>query len=356
MTKDHGFTAPAIDAIDHGDAFAHAVQAALDAKTKPPGSLGELERLAARTARIQRQMAPSIAHAQVIVFAADHGIAAEGVSAYPAAVTAQMVQNFLVGGAAICVLARCHDAALQIVDAGVDAKLAAHHLLLDRKIARGTASFARGPAMTPTQTRHALQAGIALGDALPPHSALIPGEMGIGNTASASALMHALTGLPAADCVGRGTGIDDATLARKRELVAAAVRAQGRGETAFSTLQRYGGFEIAMMAGAMLGAAARRQLVLVDGFIATAAAACAAQLAPALLDYCVFAHVSAEAPHRRWLEVLSVRPLLDLDLRLGEGSGAVQALPLVRSACAILSEMATFADAGIDDRGAAARS
>lgn len=341
---------PCIEPIPQDDSLSRDIDAELDAKTKPPGSLGELERLAAKIARVQRRVAPRIEHARVFVFAADHGITTEGVSAYPSTVTAQMVHNFLGGGAAICVLARELGAGFTVVDAGVATVLPEHDALLDRKIGFGTSNFAHTPAMTLAQCVQALQAGIDITADLPAHGAVVLGEMGIGNSTSAATLMHALTGLPVDDCVGRGTGVDDLTLQRKRDTVESAVRRQGRGDNALQTLRCFGGFEIAMMAGAVLGAAAARQVVLVDGFIATAAVAVAAQLQPEALDYCVFAHVSAELPHRAWLKRLDARPLLDLGLRLGEGSGAILALPLVRSACAILSDMATFRSAGVSGR------
>lgn len=376
---------PRIAAIAEDDGLARDALAELDRKTKPPGSLGQLEALAAQLARVQGRLRPRIEHAQVCVFAADHGVVAEGVSAFPQAVTAQMVANFLAGGAAVCVLARQFGAALTVVDAGVAAPLPAQSpQLLHRKIADGTANFARQPAMTAAQCAQALSRGIALGAALPAHGAFVPGEMGIGNTTSAAALMAALTGLDADACVGRGTGVDDAGLRRKAEAVArgvARLRAQASAahasaahvsdtlasdmpesdthahaeaarDAALRALCEVGGFEIAMMTGAMLGAAAARQVVVVDGFIATAAAAVALQLMPALRGYCVFAHVSAEAPHRRWLAQLGARPLLALDMRLGEASGALLALPLLHAAAAILCEMATFDSAGVSSGAA----
>lgn len=354
---DHAVVAEAIAAIApiaRDDAHARAVATALDAKTKPPGSLGALERLAARIARVQRRLDPRIEHAQTLVFAGDHGIAAAGVSAYPREVTAQMVMNFLAGGAAICVLSRQFDADLTVVDAGVAAELPPHPRLLDRKLGFGTANFAEAPAMSESACTAALRAGIEIVVGFAPNGALILGEMGIGNTTSAAALMHALTGMPVADCVGRGTGVDDAGLARKIAAIEIATARMGASTDAWTNLSRFGGYEIAMMCGAMLGAGAKRQVAVVDGFIATAAAAVALALAPALKDYLVFAHVSAEAPHRRWLEALRVRPLLNLDLRLGEGSGAILALPLLHAATAILREMATFAEAGVSGGEASA--
>jgi nicotinate-nucleotide--dimethylbenzimidazole phosphoribosyltransferase len=337
----------AIESIDHGDAHAREVAAALDAKTKPPGSLGVLETLAAQIAHVQRRLDPQVEHAQTLVFAGDHGIAAAGVSAYPREVTAQMVANFLAGGAAICVLSRQFGADLTVVDAGVAAELSPHPRLLDRKLGFGTANFAETQAMSESACMAALRAGIEIAASYAPNGALIFGEMGIGNTTSAAALMHALTGIPVADCVGRGTGIDDAALARKIAVIETAAARMGASTDALVSLRRYGGYEIAMMCGAMLGAGVKRQIAVVDGFIASAAAAVALAVAPALRHFLVFAHVSAEAPHRRWLEMLRVRPLLDLDLRLGEGSGAILALPLLHAATAILREMATFAEAGV---------
>ncbi|MGN6153778.1 MAG: nicotinate-nucleotide--dimethylbenzimidazole phosphoribosyltransferase, partial [Lysobacteraceae bacterium] len=338
------------------DAFARAVGDALDAKPKPPGSLGRLETLAAQIARIQGRLDPTIEHAEAIVFAGDHGVTAEGVSAYPSAVTAQMVANFVSGGAAICVLARQFGARLTVVDAGVASPPAAHPQLLDRRIAAGTGNFVHGPAMSRLQCIAALRAGVEIGSGMAPHGVLVPGEMGIGNTTSAAALMHAFTGLPVEDCVGRGTGVDDAGLTRKRTAIVRAFASAGvrdrPGADPLDLLAHFGGFEIAMMAGAMLGAAATRQVVVVDGFIATAAAAAACRLSPTLQDYCVFAHVSAEQPHRRWLQALGAQPLLDLGLRLGEGSGAILAVPLLHAAAAILRDMATFASAGVSGRSA----
>jgi nicotinate-nucleotide--dimethylbenzimidazole phosphoribosyltransferase len=284
-----------------------------------------------------------------MVFAGDHAVAVEGVAPYPQAVTQQMVRNFLGGGAAIAVLSRQLGCELHVVDCGILQPLPEHPQLLQRRLGAGCASLLSGPALTPEQVAQALGNGAGLA-ALLPADAYVFGEMGIGNSTSAAALMHASTGLDPAHCAGRGTGLDDAGLARKIEVVRAAVANQGRSEDAHVLLSRFGGFEIATLCGAMLGAAAARGVVLVDGFIATAAAAMALRMQPVLRDYLVFAHVSAEAPHARWLQQLGVRALFDLDLRLGEGSGAVLAVPLLRAACALLSEMATFASAGVAER------
>jgi len=330
--------------------FAKAVRADLDRKTKPPGSLGRLETLALQLALIQQSLRPQVRAAQVLVFAADHGVVVEGVSPYPQAVTAQMVGNFLAGGAAIAVLARCLDARLAVVNAGVASGLDPHPQLMNQPVARGTANLRHGAAMSTSQAELAIQLGAQAVSRLPAVDVLILGEMGIGNTTSAAALMHAMTGLAASDCVGRGTGLDAHGVAHKADVVAAAVAQFEPSDDPLTLLARHGGFEIGQMVGAMLAAAQRRTVFVVDGFIATAAVALAMQIAPAVRDYAVFAHVSAEAPHQRWLDALDARALLDLELRLGEGSGAILALPLLRAACAILSEMATFDDAGVSQR------
>ncbi len=341
----------AITPLDRSGALASEVRAELDRKTKPPGSLGRLESLALQLALIQQTSRPQIQSAQVIVFAGDHGVVAEGVSPYPQAVTAQMVANFLGGGAAISVLARELSAGLAVVNAGVATALPAHHNLIDQAVARGTANLRVGPAMSVVDAERCLDLGSQAVARFPSADVLVFGEMGIGNSTSAAALMHALTGIDADDCVGRGTGIDDTGLARKAAVVADAIKQYSAAGDGRVLLARFGGFEIGQMTGAMLAAAARRTVYVVDGFIATAAAALAIKIEPAALDYAVFAHVSAESPHRAWLDALGVSALLDLGMRLGEGSGAILALPLLRAACALLEQMATFDSAGVSDRG-----
>lgn len=331
------------------------VRNVLDQKTKPPGSLGRLEDLAAQVAGIQGRIKPEIASAQVFVIAADHGIAQEGVSAYPQAVTAQMVLNFLSGGAAISVLAKANNAKVTVVDAGVGETIAAHENLLDRKIAFGTKNFLYHEAMTFAQVETALQYGKALCEKLPQHSSVIIGEMGIANTTSASALMHGLTRLPIAECVGRGTGVNDDGVLLKQKVIAEAfaryeTSADAKCGDAKTLLSRFGGFEIAMICGAMLGAAQAGQVIIVDGFIATTAACLAIRLQPEVQAYMVFSHVGAEAPHRALLKSINASALLDWNMRLGEGSGAVLVLPLLHSACAMLSNMATFASAGVSGK------
>lgn len=333
-----------------------ALQQAIDSKTKPPGSLGQLEALALQAARVQGTLAPSVARPALLVFAADHGIARAGVSPYPQAVTAQMVHNFLAGGAAINVFCRLNAIELEIVNAGVDADFPAHPQLIDAPVARGTRSFLDEPAMTREQLAQALRTGMAR---VAHHARLGTnvigfGEMGIGNTSSAACLMQRLSGAPLDACVGRGTGLDDAGLVRKHDILACALARHPASANPLDTLATFGGFEIAMMTGACLAAAQAGMLILVDGFIATAAVLCAHALAPAVTDYCVFAHVSDEAGHRLMLDYLGARPLLSLGLRLGEGTGAALAVPLVRAATAFLAEMATFDSAGVSARDGAA--
>ena len=329
-------------------ALAARLQHRLDQLTKPRGSLGRLEGLALRIGLIQRSERPRLEAPQVVVFAADHGLAAQGVSAYPSEVTAQMVENFLAGGAAINVLARQHTLALTVVDAGVRAELAPRTGLLIAKVAAGTADASQGPAMSTAQCAEAIERGRAVVHGLP-GNALLLGEMGIGNTSSAALLLARLGGFEIAECVGRGTGLDDAGLARKRAVLQRAFALHAAAQKPLAALAAFGGFEIAMMVGAALQAAEERRLIVVDGFIVGAAILVASMLAPGLLDGCVFAHCSEEAGHARLLEHLGVQPLLQLGLRLGEGSGAALAWPLITSALRLLDEMASFESAGVSD-------
>ncbi len=360
--------------------LAPALQARIDGKTKPLGALGRLESLALQLGLIQHSLAPQIRQPHILVCAGDHGAAKAGISAYPQEVTWQMVENFLAGGAAINVLARQADAQLIVADAGVAHDFGARDGLLAVKVgAGGTANYLAGPAMDAAQCRAALTHGAAIVQQLAASgcNTLGFGEMGIGNTASASLLTHCLTGLPLADVVGRGTGLDDAGLERKRTLLQQALdiwpqrphfnsfpcAAEGEtlkrspqadetksAENAISILARFGGFEIAMLTGAMLAAAQAGMTLVIDGFIVTSALLVACRIAPEILGYCVFSHRSNEAGHRLQLDWLNVQPLLDLDLRLGEGSGAALALPLLRSACAVINEMASFASAGVSEK------
>ena len=332
-------------------ALAQRLQHRLDNKTKPQGALGRLEALALQIGLVQQTDTPLLREPQVLVFAADHGLAANGVSAYPSDVTWQMVENFLSGGAAVSVFARQHDLALTIVDAGVRHDFAARDGFLDCKIGPGTADALRGPAMTSAQCVNAIQAGRDVVRAAPGNVVLL-GEMGIGSTSSAALLLARLAGADIDVCVGRGTGLDDAGLERKRAVLRAVMQRHECARTPLDALAAFGGFEIAMMVGAALQAASERRLVVVDGFIGGAAIVVAAALAPTLLGYCVFAHRSNEAGHRLMLEHLRADPLLDLGLRLGEASGAVLAWPLIASAVLVLSQMASFESAGVSNREA----
>lgn len=334
---------PALAAPD----LAARVQHALDHKTKPLGALGRIEALALQLALVQGVERPALQAPQLVVYAADHGLSRRGVSAFPREVTPQMVANMLAGGAAVSVLARQQGLALTIADCGVDAPLAPG--AVDLRVAPGTADASVGPAMSLAQARQALGNGLALVERLP-GNALLLGEMGIGNTSAASLLMQRFTGLPLADCVGRGTGLDDAGLARKLAVLGEALQANASAESPLAVAAALGGFEILTMAGSVIGAAASRRVVVVDGFITTAAVAVAEALQPGVLAACVFAHRSAEGPHARWLQLLRARPLLDLDLRLGEGSGAALAWPLLTAACALLVDMASFESAGVAQR------
>lgn len=329
--------------------FEAPLRAKIDGKTKPQGALGRIEALAAQAARVQGTLAPRMATCQLTIFAADHGLALEGVSAFPQAVTRQMVLNFLGGGAAANVFARGVGASLRVVDAGVAGGALAAPDLLDRRMGEGTASALRGPAMTPEVCAAAVAAGRLLG-ADGDWDAVAFGEMGIGNTASAALVAHKLTGLPLDLLVGRGTGLDDDGLARKRDILGQVAALTPARLDPMAALAAVGGFEIAMMAGAMLGAAGARRVVLVDGFIAGAAALAAVGLEPQAAGALVFAHRSAERGHGAVLEALGAAPLLDLGLRLGEGTGALLAWPLVRAAAAMLNEMASFESAGVSGR------
>lgn len=325
------------------------LKAVIDNKTKPLGSLGALEYLAKQLGMIQGSVTVSIDRPAILVFAGDHGVVAEGVSAYPQDVTWQMVENFLAQGAAINVFARHNDIALHVVDAGVNHHFGPRAGLIDRKIASGTRNFAAEPAMTAQQCATAMQHGAALVAELPGNVVGF-GEMGIGNTTAAAALMHKLAGIPVADCVGAGTGLSPEGVVRKQRVIEAALARHDGIEDPLAVLATFGGFEIAMMTGAMLEAARRRKVLLIDGFIVTGALLVAARIAPAVLDYCVFSHCSDEAGHRRMLQVLDAKPLLQLGLRLGEGTGAALALPLLRAAAGFLNEMATFGSASVSER------
>ena len=326
--------------------FEIQVAAAIDGKTKPVGALGRMEKLAAQIALVQGSLEPRAESCMLTIFAGDHGIASAGVSAYPSAVTRQMVLNFLSGGAAANVFARSVGAEIRVVDAGVAGEPIDHPDLIRQRIAAGTANALETAAMTLAQRARAIDAGAAIGRDIAEDVACF-GEMGIGNTSSAALVTAKILGLPVDGLVGRGTGLDDEGLARKRVLLE---RAAARTDEKLSTetaLVEYGGFEIAMMTGAMLGAVEAGRIVIVDGFIAGAAALCAQRLSPGCEGAFIFAHRSAEAGHGVILDALGATPLLDLDMRLGEGAGALLAFPLVKAAAAMLRDMASFESANV---------
>ncbi len=330
-----------------------AAQERLDDLTKPPGSLGRLEDVARRLAGIQGTVRPSVRRKRIYTMAGDHGVVAEGVSAYPREVTAQMVYNFLRGGAAINVLARHVGAEVVVVDMGVDHDFGGVEGLVHAKVARGTRNLAREPAMTREEALQALGVGVDLGARAAGEGVDLVGigEMGIGNTTPAAAILAAFSGAPPEEVVGRGTGVDDQGMERK----AAAVR---RGlevnrpdpSDPLDVLHKVGGYEIAGMAGVCLGAAARGTPVVVDGFIASAAALVSVRLAPAVSEYLFLSHRSQEQGHGLMIRQLGQDPLLDLEMRLGEGTGAALAMGVIEAAARILSEMATFSEAGVSNR------
>ncbi len=334
-------------------ALAARLQHKLDNKTKPLGSLGRIEALAQRIGLILGNETPELQDPQLVVFAGDHGLAARGVSAYPSDVTWQMVENFLAGGAAVSVLARQHGIGLTVVDCGVRHDFAPRPGLVINKVAPGTADALEGPAMSAAQCEAALANGAALVRGLP-GNALLLGEMGIGNTSAASFLLARLAGLSVADCTGAGTGLDAEAVQRKIGILREVLARHPDARDPLAALAAFGGFEIATMVGAVLQAAAERRVIVVDGFIASAAVLVAAALQPAVLQRCVFAHRSGERGHALMLAHLRAEPLLDLGLRLGEGSGAAMAWPLLMSACAILREMASFESAGVSRQDEAA--
>ena len=345
-------TIPDIPSLDDA-ALSARLQLLIDHKTKPLGALGRLEALMLRLGLILGSEAPALHAPQMLVCAGDHGLAARGVSAYPSDVTWQMVDNFLAGGAAVSVLARQHGLALTVADCGVARAIPARDTapgaprLASCRIAAGTQDASLGPAMTQAQCAQALANGMTIVRGLP-GNALLLGEMGIGNTSAASLLLSRLAGVPLADCVGAGTGLDAAGIARKRAVLQQALDANATATEPLAALAALGGFEVATLTGAVLQAASEHRVIVVDGFITGAAVLVAARLAPQVLQRCVFAHRSGERGHAHMLEVLRADPLIDLGLRLGEGSGAALAWPLLVSACAVLREMASFESAGVN--------
>ncbi|MGJ8618694.1 MAG: nicotinate-nucleotide--dimethylbenzimidazole phosphoribosyltransferase [Methylophilaceae bacterium] len=329
------------------------LQSVIDNKTKPLGALGLLEKIALQIGQIQDSLAPILNRPAVLVFAGDHGIVEEGVSSYPQVVTSQMVMNFLSGGAAINVFASQHQFEIRVIDSGVNFKFENTTNLVHAKIANGTKNFLHTPAMTELECGRALTLGQAfVNKEIDAGTNIFAfGEMGIGNTSSASCLMSILCELPIAKCVGRGTGLNDAGLIKKTKILRKALEKHAvDSQNVLGVLATFGGYEIAMMVGAMLGAAQKRSVLLIDGFIATAALLVASKMQPNIMQYCIFSHCSDEAGHTLLLRHLEVEPLLNLGLRLGEGTGAVLAYPLVKSAADFLNNMASFTEAGVSKK------
>ena len=323
-----------------------------DRLTKPQGSLGTLEELSIKVAGIRGEVAPRLRHKAIVVMAADHGVVAEGVSLFPQEVTAQMVQNFLHGGAGINVLARHVGARVVVVDMGVAAELEPHPELISKKVALGTHSMMRGPAMSREDALAAIEAGLGVVEQEFEMGLDIigTGDMGIGNTTSSSAITAAITGEPVVSVTGRGTGIGDKQLTHKVRVIEEALKVnQPAANDGLDVLTKVGGFEIGGLVGVMLGAAAHRIPIVIDGFISGAAALIAARMAPNLGDFLIAAHVSVERGHRIALKHLGLNPLLDLQMRLGEGTGAALAISIIEAAVKTVAEMATFSEAAVSE-------
>lgn len=328
------------------------LQQKIDLKTKPIGALGQLEHIALKLGLIQQSLNPELRNPHILVFAADHGVAKTGVSAYPQEVTYQMVMNFLNGGAAINVFARQHNIQLKVIDSGVNYDFAGADGLIDAKIDFGTKSFVSEPAMTQAQCIAALnEGGNLVEEAFEDACNIIGfGEMGIGNTSSASMLMHLLTDIPLEDCIGAGTGLDNNGLERKRTVLEVALDFHGKKANPMDVLSTFGGFEIAMMCGAMLKAAELKMIIMVDGFIATSAFLMASQFNKEVRDYAIFCHKSQEKGHTLLLDYINAEPILDLGMRLGEGTGCAVAFPIIQSAANFLNDMASFESAGVSNK------
>ena len=325
------------------------IQAVIDNKTKPLGALGKLEAIAAQVAKVQDTVSPSLNKPTILVFAGDHGAAKAGVSAFPQEVTFQMVMNFLNGGAGINVFCDQNNIDLKVIDAGVNFDFEPNDQLIDCKVAKGTASYLESQAMSEAELAACFDHASRLVKELAADGCNIIGfgEMGIGNTASASLIMSELCKLPLERCVGRGTGLDDDGVQRKLDLLSTAQHHHGSLKEPKAVLQTYGGFEVAQMTGAMLAAYEQGMVIMVDGFIASAAYLVAVNINPAIAANAIFCHTSGESGHQLMLETLNAEPLLNLGMRLGEGTGCAVAYPLIKSAVAFMNDMASFESAGV---------
>lgn len=324
----------------------------INLKTKPLGALGRLEELALQIGMIQETLMPELSNPYIIVFAGDHGVVEENVSAYPQEVTYQMVYNFLKGGAAINVFCRQNGIKIKVVDAGVKHQFDAHADLISLKIAESTVNFTKGPAMSMKQVSESIENGAMICNKVHQSGSNIIGfgEMGIGNTTSASALMHIFTGIDIQDCVGKGTGVDDERILHKIEVIAKAMTANPGLNTPLEKLAAFGGFEIAQMTGAILKAAELKMIIMVDGFIASTAFLAASRINRNVSDYAIFCHESEEKGHQKLLAFLKAKPLINLNMRLGEGTGCAVAYPLIKSSLHFLKEMASFESAGVSNK------
>ncbi len=340
-----------ISRLDHS--LREMLQRKVDRKTKPLGALGALENIAIQIGMIQQTLTPKLTNPHVLVFAGDHGIAREGVSAYPQEVTWQMVMNFLSGGAAINVFCKQHGIELKIVDAGVNHEFPNDTVgMIHNKTGMGTGSFANGMAMSIEQAQSciATSAGIVKEIAKTGCTIIGFGEMGIANTSSAAILMSVLCNMPIEKCVGRGTGLDDVTLKHKLDVLKKSLAKNGKPDTPLNVLATFGGFEIAQLVGAMLQAAESQLIILIDGFIASAAYLVAQAIEPLVKEYCIFCHQSDEQAHALLLQYLQVKPLLSLNMRLGEGTGVAVAYPIIQSAVNFLNDMASFESARVSKK------
>jgi nicotinate-nucleotide--dimethylbenzimidazole phosphoribosyltransferase len=333
-------------------ALQKSLQHKIDFKTKPVGSLGKLEEIAKQIGVIQQSLNPVLSSPTVVVFAGDHGIALDGVTPYPQEVTFQMVMNFLNEGAGINVFSKQNGLAVKVVDAGVNHDFGAIENLLNHKVNKGTRSFLKEQAMTFEELEECIEKGSAIVNDLfnKGCNCIAFGEMGIGNTSSASMLMHYFTGISLADCIGRGTGLNDEGLNKKINVLQTAAEFHGKIADWEKAMQTFSGYEIAMMTGAMLQAAENNMVILLDGFIASTAYLAAFKLYPEINNYTIACHLSDEKGHRLLLDYLQLSPVLNLGMRLGEGTGAAVAFPIIKAAVSFLNEMASFESAGISNK------